>query len=184
MAGDGPGDLFALADEFLNHCADALDTIAADDPTLQGAPDRQLVSPGQPVFDCCDQLAVEITLTQDADTQPLGLAAGKRATFGRIPLVTLAGWATRCIPSIVDTPTGGIIIPTAEELHESGRQLAADAWSLYNHLFNVQQSGQFRTLCSEVFFVGVTPVLPSGGCGGNVVTIRAQLDGYPVDFGS
>lgn len=174
----GPGDAFDLAAAYLDVCAEALDTIPDFEPDLLGAPDRQFVSPGQPVFDCCDQLAVEMTIVNDADTTPGGLAAGKRALMGRIPHVTLTAWATRCIPSILDNGMGSVVIPTPEELTASARQLDTDAWALYNHVYNAIRAEEFLTLCGEAFFVGVVPVLPSGGCGGWTVTIRASLDGY------
>jgi hypothetical protein len=47
------GDLQLLSQGLLDACAEALDTIPAWDAALLGAPDRQFVSAGLPVWDCC-----------------------------------------------------------------------------------------------------------------------------------
>lgn len=166
----GPGDLHALAEEYLAACSDALDTIPSYEPQLLGAPARQFVSPGLPAWDCCDQLAVYVQPINEADTTPGGLAAGKRHTTGRINHVRLSAGITRCIPTDVEPPPG--------QLTASAEQLNADAWALWNHIFNLVRSGQLLTLCQEMFFEGINPVIPSGGCGGWVVNVRVELDGY------
>lgn len=178
MAGTGPPDLHGLAVDLLAAMVEALDTIPAYEPTLVGAPDRAFVSPGTPVFDCCDQVAIHPPFISFGDTSPAGLAAGKRHIFGAINHVTLLGTATRCIPSIDDLGRS----PSTTALQEAARQLNADAWALHNHLYNLQSSGLLLSLCDEVFFDGISAVQPSGGCAGWTVTVRAYLDGYTETF--
>ncbi len=166
----GPGDLHALSLEVLDASAEALDTIPTYEAHLLGAPARQFVSPNTPVWDCCDQLAVWPTPLNEADTSPGGLAAGHRKKLGRINHVLISVQITRCIPTEVE--------PAPADLTASAEQLNADAWALWNHLFNLAESGGLLTLCKEVFFDGITAVSPTGGCGGWTANIRAQLDGY------
>lgn len=174
----GPGDLHVLCEEYLAACAEALDTIPTYEPHLLGAPDRQFVSPGLSVWDCCDpgQLAVWPTPLTEADTSPGGLAAGHRVNLGRINHVLLSAEITRCIPTDLE-PEPAVLAAAAEQIN-------ADAWALWNHLFNLIGSGALLTLCQEVFFDGIFAVNPSGGCGGWVANVRIQLDGYQENLGS
>lgn len=174
MAGVGPGDLHALAVELLDAVVESLNTIPTYDAGLLGAPERVFVSPGTPVFDCCDQVAVHPPLIQFGDTSPGGLASGKRHLFGVINHVTLLATSTRCIPTIDDLGRS----PSLAALQASAEQLNADAWALHNHLFHLQSSGLLLSLCDEVFFDGISMVQPSGGCAGWLVQVRAYLDGY------
>ena len=171
MAGTDATDLQALCDELLAASIEALDTIPDFAAELGGAPQRSFVSPGQPALDCCDQLTVNVTSVTEAPTSPGGLSAGRRASSARVNLVGLAVTITRCIPSYDD-------IPLAEDLQASSEQLNADTWALWNHLWNLWRSGDLFTLCSEVFWDGLRPVNPSGGCAGSVLSLRVALDGY------
>jgi hypothetical protein len=176
------GDLHALADALLTASAEALDTVNAYDATLQGAQDRQFVSPGTPVLDCCDQLTVHIPSIAQGDTTPGGLAAGKRHLTGAINIPTFHITSTRCIPVGSTSASGDFIPPSAASLGEAARQLNADAWALWNHLFWLQASDMLLNLCSEVFFDGIQELPPSGGCAGWLAQVRASLDGYQVSF--
>lgn len=180
----GPGDLHALAVALLDVCIESLDTIPDFEPHLDGAPTRAFVSPGQPVFDCCDQLTVHVQQINDADTLPGALNAGHRAKFGKINHVTLIVTSTRCITTGGETRSGGLEIPSAEDLQDDAEQLDADAWALWNHAFNMTQAEEFRTLCDEVFFDGINSIVPSGGCAGWTVTVRVALEGYAETLGS
>ena len=167
----GIGDLNALAQAILGAMAQALDTIPDYDATLNGAPARQFVTFGNPVWDCCEQLAVHIPGIAAAETSPGALAAGKRHLTGRINHVFLTGTITRCVPTQVEPPVA-VLNATAEQIN-------ADAWALWNHLFNLQSSDLLLNLCDEVFFDGITAAAPSGGCAGWTVAVRAYLGGYP-----
>ena len=180
----GIGDLHSLAVLLLQSCAEALDTIPSYDATLLGAPDRQFVSPGQPVDDCCEQLAVHIPAVGQANTSPTGLASGKRHLFGAINHVALSVRITRCIPNGMNAQSGVYTPPSPVSLTEAARQLNADAWALWNHLFNLQSSDLLLSLCDEVFFDGIGAIPPSGGCGGWVLQMHCSLGGYQEVFGT
>lgn len=178
------GDPHALALLILDSAAEALDTIPAFDATLDGAQTRQFVSPGQPVLDCCGQLAVYIPTFTAADTSPGGLSTGKRHLHGMINHVSYIIVSSRCIPNGFNAQTGEYKAPPAASLTASAKQLDADGWVLWNHLFNLQSSGLLRSLCDEVFFDGISAMLPSGGCAGWTAQVRASLDGYTESFGT
>lgn len=170
----GIGDLQALSEALLDACAEALDTVHAEDPALLGAPPRQFVSAGLPVWDCCEQLVVHVVGLVEGETSPGGNAAGKRYAYGRINHVLLNATLTRCI-----TPPGAMgDPPPVAAMQADGIQHNADGWALWNHLYNLQSSGLFLTLCDEVFFEGITAAAPAGGCAGWVVAVRAYLGGY------
>lgn len=171
MAGTGPTDLHALCEEFLAACVEALDSISA--PGLAGAPERRYVSPGTPAFDCCDQLTVHaqaITETLDRNGLNQGI---KHRLQSRVNLVQLVATATRCIPQLE-----GESFPSATDLEAAAEQTNADAWALWNHVWNLARSGSLFTLCDEVFWDGMRAINPSGGCGGWTLTLRAELQGY------
>jgi hypothetical protein len=180
MSGLGPGDLHDLADEFLQACIDALDTIPLFEPDLLGAPDRTFIAPGLPVWDCCEQMAVYVTTVSDAATAPTGLATGRRASFGKVNHVRLNCTITRCIPTIDEQGR----IPSSDQLTETARQVDADGWALWNHVFNEWRAGNIFTLCTEVFFDGLIAANPLGGCGGWNFQLRVALDGYDEDLSS
>ncbi len=171
------GDLNTIADLVLQSCAEALDTVHADDASLLGAPSRQFVSPGAPVLDCCDQLTVHVQLINSGQTSPGGLAGGKSHRYGLLNHVTMLVTSTRCIPDGFDL-MGNYSAPDPAELDAAAEQLNADAWALWNHLYNLQSSGLLRSLCDEVFLDGVNALVPSGGCAGWLYQLRFALDGY------
>lgn len=171
-------DLHSFAEELLAASVEALDTIPLASPGLAGAPERTYVSPGRPAFDnCCDQggqLTVNYALVTPRQT--VNVVAG---TVGRvaamIPLVQFNITIVRCIP----TASGAWgEAPTAQALDDAAAQTDADAWALWNHLYNLVLADQLLSMCQEVFFDGLRALDPSGGCGGSVMAIRAQVDGY------
>jgi hypothetical protein len=172
------GDLQDLAQAYLDACAEALDTIPPWNAALLGAPVRKFVSAGQPVWDCCEQLTVHVPGIVEGDTSPSGLSSGRRYTYGRINHVILEATITRCVPTGAESGTGSYKPPSAASLGAAGVQHNADGWALWNHLFNLQSSGLFLTLCDEVFFEGITSAVPAGGCAGWIAIIRAYLGGY------
>jgi hypothetical protein len=178
----GPGDLHAFAVAYLDACVEALDTIPnfPETSALLGAPDRRFVSPGIPVWDCCEQLAVHVPLMNEADTTPGGLDAGKRTNRGYVNSITFLATITRCIPTMDDNGNP----PTAAALEAKAAQIDADGWALWNHLHNLKASAQLLTLCDEMFFDGILAAVPSGGCAGWTVTVRAAIGGYEELLGS
>lgn len=174
MAGTGPEDLHALADELLQASIESLDTIPTFNAALLGAPDRSFISPALPVFDCCEMLTVHVDGISESGTSPQGLATGRRATHGRINLVALVVSVVRCIP----TAGGTNDLPTIAAMQAAAEQTNADAWALWNHLFNMIRNDELFALCSQVFWNGMRPIAPSGGCGGWTASFNVQLDGY------
>lgn len=176
----GPLDLHLLAEEFKDACIAILNTLPAHDATLKGAPDRAFTHYGIPVWDCCEQLAVHATFLSEADTTPGGLDAGQRANrYARLNHVRLTGSLTRCVTSVGDQPAvGDYKPPSPAALTADAKQHHADAWALWNILFELKASGDLLTLCDEMFFEGILPFAPSGGCAGWTVIVRAVLGGY------
>jgi len=180
----GPLDAHYLALAFLDDVAASLDSIPDYDPTLEGAPERQFVSPGISVDDfvgrdCCSQIAVWITPLTEAGTSPGGLDDGKRASrFAWINQVSLTARVTRCFPTSSVSTAGIYTPPTADELTEAAKQHDADAWALWNYLHSAVHKEHLLEHCDEVFFDNITAIVPSGGCGGWVVSVRAALGGY------
>ena len=172
------GDLDALAHVVLDTAVEALDTIPTFDATLAGAPSRHFVSPGQPVIEvgCCDQLTVYVP--QIVTTQ-----MEERAPLGAVNYVIFLIQISRCIPTGFDE-YGNYKPPSTTSLEGPAKQAHADAWALWNHLFWAQSSGLIRSLCDQVFFEGISAMLPSGGCAGWTAQLRCQLDGYQVVFGT
>ena len=160
---------------------EALDTIPLSFPALAGAPGRSFVSSGRPAFDnCCgDERTVGGQLTVNAafavPKQIVPTTQGVDAKIGmRINHVTFNIWIVRCLP-IADIDGEA---PSAAANSAAAEQTDADAWALYNHLWNMVRAGALLSICSEVFFDGLRALDPSGGCGGWVLTLRAQVDGY------
>lgn len=180
MAGIEPLDLYALADELLQACAEALDTIPSYDASLEGAQERTFVSPGQPADDCCDQLSVQVSVLGEAATSPAGLSAGTKHRSARVNHVTFIVRSTRCVPTV--DASGNF--PSVDELQASSQQLYADGWAIWNHIFNLLAAELLFELCGEVFWDGGRMIVPSGGCGGWVFTFRVSFDGYEEILGT
>jgi len=171
--------------------AEALDSIIDFDPTLEGAPERQFVSPGIPVNDfvgrdCCSQIAVWALPTTEADTTPGGgLESGLRsARFAWINQVGVSIAASRCIPTGDSSSVGIYTPPSAAALTEASRQHHADGWALWNHMHNAIHAGRILDHCTSIIVNGITPAIPAGGCAGWVVSLTAALDGYSESLGS
>jgi hypothetical protein len=169
----GIGDLHALAQLILDSAAEALDTIPAYDAGLLGAPARKFISPGLPVIEanCCNQLTVYIpNISGDA------MSAGK-PELGMLNIIAFTIQISRCIPDGFDQ-MGNYSPPTPTAIQEAARQLDADAWALWNHLYNLRSSDLLNSLCEKVFFDGINATVPSGGCAGWVAQVRCELGGY------
>lgn len=173
MTGTGPTDLQDLCLDLLGAAVEALDTIPNYDAQLEGAPDRAFVSPGLPALDCCDQLTVHAQSIIDAPISPGGLAAGKKCA-ARIGHVGLVVTITRCIPTLDEA--GNYPLPSSMEF--AAAQTNADAWALWQHIYDLVCDEQLFSLCKEVFWDGLRALNPQGGCGGWVMNLRVTLDGY------
>lgn len=186
----GPGDLHDLCEAVRDAAAEALDSILDFDPTLEGAPDRQFVSPGIPVADfvgrdCCSQIAVWAVPTTEGDTSPAGPDAGRRSSrYAWINYVGLNVSVSRCIPTGQSSSVGLYTPPSADVLNEASRQHNADGWALWNHMHNAVKAEEILSLCDQVFIDNMIPAIPAGGCAGWVMAMRAALDGYTEELGS
>lgn len=178
MAGTGPTDLFDKVDEVLQASIDALDTIPSLAPGLLGAPERAFVCSGPPALDCCNQLTVNAAPIAEAATRPLELGAGSRHQQQfRKNYVGFTITITRCGP----LPEDGMP-PSAESQQAVAEQTYADAWALWNYLWNSERSGRLFTICGGVFNDRLVPLTPSGGCYGWVFSFRAEVEGYETTF--
>lgn len=169
MAGVDPGDLYALCEELLDACIEALDTIPGYIPALDGAPTRAFVAPGRPAADCCPQLTVNsVGITDD---QLGALVPGRSYMTTRQNQVTLAVTLFRCAPS--EQP-----IPAVAELTAVATQHEADGWALWNHLFSLVRQGMLFSQCGEVKWGVLSALVPEGGCVGWFWPCEISLDGY------
>ena len=173
---NSPGDLYALAQQFLTLCEDALDLIPISVPGLSGSPARSFVSPGQSADDCCPQLTVWAgPLTDSLNLGRFNKPLDKSGAS--INLVQLQARIIRCVPAGQQVGEG-YLPPDPTEEESAAAQVDADGWVLWNHAHNAWRNGTFLNTCKEVYFDACTPITPSGGCGGWVLTIRASLDGF------
>jgi len=173
----GPGDLHALAEEYLAACVEALNTIP-DLAGLGGAPLRSYVTHGRPVNDCCDQIVVSVEPVRESATGHVTGATSKSIKTGWTNLVTLAAMISRCIP----VPDAHGNPPPVADMQASAAQLNADNWALWNHVHNMAAAGLIFSQCGELYFDGIVPMQPNGGCAGYILTVRASLDGYAEEL--
>jgi hypothetical protein len=165
-------DLHDFAVELLALSEAALDTLIVSG--LEGAPARSFVSPGRPPMDCCDQLTVNIEALQDGDTSPGGIAAGRTRREAKLNNVRALVTITRCVQGLVEMPD----LPDPADLQATAAQTDADAWALWNELYDDWRSGLLLTICTEVFFEGMRAIAQQGGCVGWELSLRVVLDGY------
>jgi hypothetical protein len=169
MAGTDPTDLYALAQEYLDACVIALDTISA--PGLGGAPERRYVAPGVPALDCCPQLTVDVRAVQEDPRSPSGPGSGQRARYGaRKNNVFMVATIVRCYPT-------DPIPPNVNEMELAAEQVNADGWALWNEVWNMIRSGELFTLCDDSS-PELRQLTPSGGCAGWTLSMRVELEGY------
>ena len=186
----GPGDLHELAEAILEEAVFALDTIPDSDPSLLGSPDRAFISPGVPVADfvgqdCCSQVAVWVSPTNEMDTFPGGNDIGKRsARYAWKNVVGFSIAVSRCIPTGSSSSVGIYSPPSADALTEASRQHNADHWALWNHMHNAVNAERILSICDNVAIESINAAIPSGGCAGWLMTMRAALDGYSEVLGT
>lgn len=177
MAGIGPGDLDVLALEVLEAAVAALDSIPtfAGLSDLQGAPTRQYVSPGRPMPDC-EQIAIHAALIQpDLSKQQGGAGTGQSHRFDhRVNLVRFVVTLLRCYPTF----DASLRPPKVATLEDFAAQYNADAWAMWNHIWNLLRAGVLLARCKTVYMDEVRALEPSGDFGGWALTMRASLDGY------
>lgn len=176
MAGIGPGDLDLAALDVLNAAVAALETIPSFDglESLSGAPERRYLSPGRPPADC-NQLTVHVQRIGEDATRPPGLGTGTRHKQEfRVNLVTFVITVYRCTPTIDKAGRA----PSVAALEGADAQLNADAWALWNYIWNKLRAGELLGRCRLVYMDGIDALENSGGMGGFRLTIRGQIEGY------
>lgn len=156
MAGVGPADLHAAAVALLAAAVEALDT------TATGAPERQVVSPGRPPADC-EQVAVHVEAISEANVE-------RSSRTNQLAFVVTV---YRCVP----VPSSSMKMPSAAKITEAGEVTNADAWALWNHLWNMYRAGCLFRECRQIT-MAARALEQQGGFGGWRVTLGTHLDGY------
>lgn len=176
----GPGDLFELAQELLDVCTEALDSVpdfaGLDD--LEGAPGYRFVSDAAPIPECCDEgmLSVHVNNVTDRFAREAEPGAPKL----NVPSLIVS--LLRCVP-MGDGEGADYTPPTAAEIETSARQLLADGWVLWNHIYNAIRAEEFLTRCRRADFVSMQSIRPGDGqCAGWQLAFLAQLDGFDSEF--
>ena len=114
----------------------ALDTIPGFAPGLEGAPARTFVSAGQPAFDCCPFLSVDAAAC-GRQTRPDRTGCGHPAPVGI--------QAQPCRGAACGSPgalrRSGRAPPPTAALSAVAEQTNADAWALWNYMWNIDRAG-------------------------------------------
>lgn len=166
-------DLHDLAHEYLAACAAALTY------TESGPPDRQLISPGPPAWDCCPQLSVHVASPSQADTLPgaPALAPGHRIQVqGTVYLVALVATILRCAPVIQENT---LELPTPASITAAAKETDEDIWAIWNYIPAAIRAGTlFAPKDRETFVDPAVSLNQQGGCAGWQLQVRVQLDGF------
>jgi hypothetical protein len=64
------------------------------------------------------------------------------------------------------------------DVQAAAEQTNADAWALWNYIFNLISAGELFRLCEKIQWNGLRSIVPSGGCGGWLLVLTVQTDGY------
>ncbi len=169
-----------IGETILDVLVAALDELPSFDPDLLPSPPRYLQTPGLPVDDCCDQIAVHVDPFRtivSRDTRQVGwiYSVDFNITHGR------------CLPQ--PTPVKGKalpVAPTADAIAASAHQLNCDGWAMWNALHNaILRDGVLSPDCGKAAIQPLVARDPSGGCGGWVGAVTLTVDGYtPAPPGS
>lgn len=178
----GPGDLHELCLELLDAGAESLDTVPDYLGTaFKGAPTRQFVSPGLPVLDCCELLAVWVDPINEGARSPTTLAPDLHINRPVLNLI-----ATRCIP-VGKMVNRKYEPPSAASLTAAAEQINADGWALWTHIFNLLNAEPDALIfqkCHDLLWGSAPAQTPSGGCAGWRFSWQVGLDGYEEVLGT
>jgi hypothetical protein len=97
-----------------------------------------------------------------------------KASDARIYAVLMVATLFRCVPTLSENGDP----PTAAAQAAAARQVDADGWALFNHLYEMVRAGDLFWKCKPVVWEGFNALTPSGACGGWSVAVRVSLDGY------
>jgi hypothetical protein len=164
-----------IGETILDVLVAALDELPTFDPELVGAPARYLQTPGLPVDDCCEQIAVHVDPMRT-------LVSRENRQVGWIYSVQFNITHGRCVPG----PDAKGKPPTAEAIARSAHQLNCDGWAIWNALHNaILRDGALPPDCGKAAIEPLVARDPSGGCGGWVGNVSITVDGYtPATPGS
>lgn len=138
------------------------------------------VSLAAPAFDCCPALIVHV---DRFGHEPAGGDAARLGPLHRLVqnaaviVVDLTVTMIRCVPIV--GAGAEVVLPSVPALAASAAETYQDAWAIRNHLASEHRANRLLPgLCREVEIGTATPVNPQGGCGGWLLPVRVQLDGY------
>lgn len=166
-------DLWETASQLLDFC-----TVALDEGTDAGAPERRFVSVGFPPVDC-PTLAVFVFPVAPgpfAPTTSPGDVFRQAHPYPVLDMVTMQVQVWRCWPS-----TPGYATPKAPKPADydfASRTLYTDAWQLYNAIREGFKQGLLGGPCKLERVDQAQPLQPNGGLGGFGVLVTVQLDGH------
>lgn len=143
--------------------------------TDAGEPATFYVGPVLPAYDCCPALIVSVALLTEEATSPLAITdTGRRASFGRVNLVTFLITALRCAAKVQND--GSVL---TADMEAASTEVNQDAWALWEGFYHAVGNGTFVGRCSDVHFDRGQAIREQGGCVGWEFALRAQLDGIP-----
>lgn len=178
----GPLDFDFVAAELLDVAVESLNTLPdyglglSTPIVLLGAPDRQYVSPGQPVLDCPQVTVHGSRLGEDNE-----LGTTKAAAAQWVNMAEFTVQVVRCI-TVIEGTRSKPKTPAAETLMIDGRQGNADAWVVWMGLHTARKLGRITDLCQRMVVERGTPLTPSGALNGWQFVVQTQIDGYTVDL--
>lgn len=171
----GVDDLHAAAQEYLDACVAALDSL-----TAAGAPDYRFVSHGPPALDCPPMLSVHVGNTAVAGTALASgaLSAGHRiALTGVVEQIQLTATIIRCVPASQDGEA-----PPAAERTATAAETNRDAWAIVNWLIERKRDGSLFAPDYRELAIGTAVARTVEGlCAGWLIPITVGLDGFPLD---
>ena len=159
--------LFTLARSFL-------DQIVAGWPgDAEPLPDRQYVSNGLVVWDCCEQLAVQVERTYGIEGDVTGETVITKGVGFAMRAATVAITLLRFQPDLADEGDS-VVIPSAQEIEDGAAVLLGDATALLNVIVAAQKAGDLVN-CDSLAFEDWNSQGPEAGIGGGILRVRAAL---------
>lgn len=158
--------LFSLGQQILTVVEDYYATLGV---TL---PDRRLVLPGLPAWDCemvgvqIDRLFRHTGNIAQQDTDPVHFTGGLA-----LPGAVIAVWVIRCVPTPTDTGDP----PSVADEEDAALSILSDATHVMAALDHAVATGEIGG-CSSALFEDWSYLGPQGGLGGGVTRFRLGFD--------
>lgn len=166
-------DLYDLASDLLTTCISALNWT-----------ERAYVSNGPPPFECCPQLTVHYApFNRDyaisAPTPSPAISQAMRSKRGSMNAINLVITVLECVPTVKLSGKTTIVWPDVSDIDAATLKMTSDVWLLWNILQELWRSEQlFGGRCRPMDIGPAQPLVDQGGCGGWLISLRVQLDGY------